>query len=140
MHHEYVPLKRRRLLAAISLLKLIVSDESLGFLSGTLHVCFKYTRKSSRCQREMRFRLDKEERLLPRPNHSSQNSQKQPVPLPIDRSFDLPTQDDQLLPQQGVFRQQFGFASGHIGERSEHKEGRCLIEVKRESTNVTSAS
>jgi len=44
------------------------------------------------------FRLDKEERLFPRPNYSSQNHQKQPVPLPIDGSFDLPTQDDQLLP------------------------------------------
>jgi hypothetical protein len=80
------------------LIKLIVSDESLGFLSCTLHFCFQNTRKSSWCQREIRFRLDKEERLFPRPNHSGQNHQKQPVPLPIDGSFDLPAQDDQLLP------------------------------------------
>src|SRR5947209_9075402 len=40
-----------RLLAAISLIKLIASDESLGFLSCTLHLCFQNTRKSSRCQR-----------------------------------------------------------------------------------------
>ena len=40
-----------RLLAAISLIKLIVSDASLGLLSCTLHLCFQYTRKSPRCQR-----------------------------------------------------------------------------------------
>jgi hypothetical protein len=69
----------------------------------------------------MRFRLDKEERLFPRPNHSGQNHQKHPVPLARDGSFDLPTQDDQLVPYQGVFRSQFSFASGQVSECSQGK-------------------
>ena len=59
------------LLAAISLINLMVSCESLGFLERAFDLCFQYTRKSSRCQREIRFRLDKKERLFPGPNHSS---------------------------------------------------------------------
>jgi hypothetical protein len=55
---------------------------------------------------------------------SSQHNQEESVSLPVGRSFDLSTQDDQLLSQQRVFRQQFGFSSGQIGECSEHKRGR----------------
>ncbi len=37
--------------AAISLIKLIVSSESLGFFERALDLCFQNKRKSSRCQR-----------------------------------------------------------------------------------------
>jgi hypothetical protein len=117
-----------RLWAAISLIRAIVSGESFGFLACTLHLCFQNARKSSRCQREMRLWLDKEERLSPSPNHSGQEHQKKPVCFPADGTFNLSTQDDQLLPQQRVFRQQFGFASGQVDECSERKRCRRWFE------------
>ena len=40
-----------RLFAAISLIKLIVSGVSFGFLELALDLCFQNTPKSSRCQR-----------------------------------------------------------------------------------------
>jgi hypothetical protein len=36
-------------------------------------------------------------------------------------------QDEQLVAQQRVFRQQFGFASGQIGECTNHKGGRWWL-------------
>jgi hypothetical protein len=71
-----------------------------------------------------RLRLDEEEGLFPGPNHPGQEYQKKPVRLFVHWSLDLSAQDDELLPQQRVFCQQFGFPSGQIGERSEHKGGR----------------
>ena len=77
------------------------------------------------------FWLDKEERLFPGPSHPGQEHQKKPVCFPADGTFNLPTQDDELLPQQRVFRQQFGFASGQIGERAEHKRSRQWFDPPR---------
>ncbi len=39
-------------------------------------------------------------------DHPGQQHQEQPVRLPIDRAFGLSTQDDQLVSQQRLFRQQ----------------------------------
>jgi hypothetical protein len=50
------------------------------------------------------LRLDKEEGLLPVPNRTGEKYQEQLVPLPIDGSFHLSMQDDQLVPQQRVVR------------------------------------
>ncbi len=58
-----------------------------------------------------------EKRLFPGSDHPGQKYQEQPVRLPIDGAFDLSTQDDQLVSQQRVFRQQFGFASRQISKR-----------------------
>ena len=44
------------------------------------------------------IRLRNEEGLLPSPKHSRQKQQEEPIGLPAGRSFDLPTQDDELLP------------------------------------------
>jgi hypothetical protein len=44
-----------RLLAAISWIKLIVSDESRGIPARTFDVCFQNMRKSSRCQHRSVF-------------------------------------------------------------------------------------
>ena len=68
-----------------------------------------------------RLWLDNEEGLFPGSDHTSQEHQQKPIPLSVCRSFDLATKNDQLLSQQCVFRKQFGFSSGHIGERSEQK-------------------
>ncbi len=68
--------------------------------------------------------LDKEEGLSPGPNRPGQQHKKKPVCLPVDGAFYLSTQNDQLVSQERVFRQQFGFASGQIDERAEHKRGR----------------
>ena len=89
-----------RLLAAISLINVIVSCESLGWLERAFDLCFQNTRKSSRCQREIRFRLDDKERLFPGPSHSGEKDQEHSVCFPVNWSFDLSMQDDQLMSQQ----------------------------------------
>jgi hypothetical protein len=47
------------------------------------------------------------------------------------RALDLSAQHDELLPQQRVFRQQFGFASSQIGERAEYKRSRQWFDPTR---------
>jgi hypothetical protein len=113
-----------RLLAAISWIKLIASDESRGIPARTFDVCFQNRRKSSRGPREIRLRLDKKERLFPGPNHSGQEHQEESVRLPMGRPFDLSTENDELVSQQRVYRQQFSLASGQIGKRAEHSTNR----------------
>jgi hypothetical protein len=113
-----------RLCAAISLIKTIVSGESFGFLERAFDLCFQNTRKSSRWKPQKRLRLDDKERLFPGSNYSGEKYQEHAICFPVNWSFDLSTQDDQLLSQQRVFRQQFGSASGQISTRSEHKGGR----------------
>ena len=44
------------------------------------------------------LRMDNEESLFPGPNHPGQQHQEKQVCLPVDRSFDLPMQNDELLP------------------------------------------
>ena len=78
-----------------------------------------------------RLRLNEKERLFPGPNHSGEKDQKYSVCFPVYWSFDLSTQDDQLLPQQCVFCQQFGFASGQIGERPKHEESLWWFDPSR---------
>ena len=73
---------------------------------------------------QKRLWLDEEKRLFPGPNHPGENHQEKPIGLQIDGVFDLSTEDDQLVPSQGVFRKQFGFSSRHVGKRAEHK-GSC---------------
>lgn len=87
-----------RLLAAISLINVIVSCESLGLFEQALDLRFQNKRKSSRCQREIRLWLDEEKRLFPGPNHPGENHQEKPIGLQIDGVFDLSTEDDQLVP------------------------------------------
>jgi len=86
-----------RLLAAISWIKLIVSSESFGFSACAFDLCFRNKRKSSRCHRRSVVFLDKEKRLFPGPNHPRQNHQKQPICLPVCRSLDLSTENNQLV-------------------------------------------
>ena len=71
-----------------------------------------------------RLWLNKEERLLPGPNHPGQQHQKKPIRLAVDRAFDLSPENNQLVSQQRVFRKKFGFSSGQIDECAQHKGGR----------------
>ena len=85
--------------------------------------CFSACLSKSRCA-SRGLRLDKKEGLFPGPNHPGENHQEKPIGLTIDGSFDLSTEDDQLVSKQGVFRKQIGFSSGQIGECARHKGGR----------------
>jgi hypothetical protein len=85
------------LFAAISLIKVIVSGESFGFLVCAFDLCFQNTRKSSRWKPQKCLWLDKEERLFPGSHHPGQKQQEKPVSLSVDGLFDLSTKDDQLL-------------------------------------------
>jgi hypothetical protein len=73
---------------------------------------------------QKRLWLYDKERLFPVPNDSREKYEEHSICFLVYRSFDLSTQDDQLVSQQCVFCQQFGFASGQIGERFEYKGGR----------------
>jgi hypothetical protein len=87
-----------RLLAAISLINVIVSCESLGLFEQTLDLRFQNAQKSSRWKPQKRLWLDEEKRLFPGPNHPGENHQEQPIGLQIDGVFDLSTEDDELVP------------------------------------------
>jgi len=77
---------------------------------------------------QQRLRLDDKERLFPCSDHPGRKYQEEPILLPVCRSFDLLTQDEQWMSQQRVFRQQFGSASDQISKRSEHKGDRQWFE------------
>jgi len=85
------------LCAAISWINVMISDESLGLRERAFDVRFQNKRKSSRCQRRSVVFLDKEKRLFPGPNHPGENHREKPIALPVDGSFDLSTEDDQLV-------------------------------------------
>ncbi len=51
----------------------------------------------------------------------------------IDRLFDLSTENDELVSQQRVFRQQFSLASGQVGKHAEHQGGRRRFDPTQNS-------
>ena len=79
--------------------------------------------KLSRPSQE-RLWLNEEQRLFPGLDSPGEKDQQQSIRLPTNGSFDLSMQDDQLLAQQRMFRQQFSFAPGQIG-KSAHDKGGC---------------
>ncbi|HEY6406001.1 MAG TPA: hypothetical protein VIY29_00895 [Ktedonobacteraceae bacterium] len=103
------------------MIKAIVLSESLGSRECAFDLRFQSKRKSSRWKPQKRLWLDNEEGMFPCSDHPSQKHQQKPIPLSVCRSSDLSTKNDKLLSQQCVFRKQFGFTSGHIGERSKQK-------------------
>src|SRR6266699_1485313 len=56
---------------------------------------------------QKRLGLNDEKRLLPGPYCSCQKDQEHPVGLLEDWSFDVSTEDDQLLSEEGVFCHEF---------------------------------
>jgi hypothetical protein len=116
---------------------LLHQSDRLGRESRLAHMRLRYalpllTEELTRPSQK-RLWLDKEECLFPGSDHPSQKHQQKPISFLVDRSFDVATQDDQLLPQQRVFGQQFGFSSGHIGECSEQKRGRSWFYPTRKT-------
>jgi len=106
------------------------------------------------------LRLNKQKRPFPGSNHAGSEHQKKPVTLSVHRAFDLSMQNEQLVAQERVFRQQFGSASGQIDECTNHEgsrswfdpsqntflkrmqarcETRCLIKRNTHHTNRTSS-
>ena len=69
-----------------------------------------------------RLRLNNEQGLLPCSRRSSEQDQDQTIRLGACRSFDLPTEENELLPEEGVFCHKFGLASDKVSHRS-HREG-----------------
>jgi hypothetical protein len=107
---------------------MLSSQHSLGFLESAFDLCFQYKWKSFRCHPAQGLRLHNEEYLPPGPNHPVQKQQAEPICLLAGRSFDLPMQDDELLPQQRVFNQQFGLPLGKVCDRSKQKSGRARFQ------------
>jgi hypothetical protein len=70
---------------------------------------------------QKRFWLDDEQRLFPGPNHPCEKHQEHPICLRACWSFDLPTEDNELLAEKGVFCHEFGFASGKVSHRSQQE-------------------
>ena len=70
-----------------------------------------------------RLWLDNEKRMLPCTRRSSEKDQDQTIRLCACWSFDLPTEDNELLPEEGVFCHEFGLASGKVSHRTQHERG-----------------
>jgi hypothetical protein len=98
-----------------------------GLLRMRLGFMFPEQTKKLTVPAEKRLWLDQEERLFPGSDHPRQEHQEKPIRLFVHWSLDLSAQDDELLPQQRVFRQQFGFTSGQIGECPKHEGGRWWL-------------
>ena len=67
--------------------------------------------------------LHDEEGLLPGPNQPGQQDQEDVISPGDRRPFHLSLEDEELLPQQGVFCHQFSFISRQIGEGAHHQGG-----------------
>ncbi len=70
-----------------------------------------------------RLWLDNEKRMLPCTCRSSEKDQDQPIRLCACWSFDLPTENDELLPEEGVFCHELGLASGEVSHGSHYERG-----------------
>ena len=70
---------------------------------------------------EKRLRLNNQEGLPPSPNGLCQKYQQESIRFRAYRSFDLSTEDDELLPEEGVLGYQFRFPSSKICYRSEQQ-------------------
>ncbi len=72
---------------------------------------------------EQRLWLDDAQDLSPGPHHSCQQHKEHSIGLRACRSFDLPTEDNELLPEEGVFCHEFGLASGKVCQCPQHERG-----------------
>ena len=68
-----------------------------------------------------RLRLNNQQRLFPGPNGSCQEYQEQPIRFGTGGSFHVPTEDDEVLTQEGVFSHQFGLASRKVCQRPQQE-------------------
>jgi hypothetical protein len=75
---------------------------------------------------QKRLWLNDEQRLLPRMRRSSEKDQDQTIGLRACGSFDLPTEDNELLAQESVLGHEFRLTSGEVCQRpqQERRSGR----------------
>ena len=69
------------------------------------------------------LRQDNEEGLFPGSNGSCQKHQKHSIGLLENRSFDLSSENNQLLAEERVFCHEFGLASGKVYQHPQDKSG-----------------
>ncbi len=67
------------------------------------------------------LRLYNQEGLSPSPNGLCQKYQQESIPFRVYRSLDLSTEDDELLPEEGMLGYQLRFPSNKICYRSEQQ-------------------
>jgi hypothetical protein len=99
---------------AISLIKAMISSATLGLRETALDLRFQNRRKSSRCQPPKGVWLHDQEGLLPGPNQPGQQDEEHAIGPADGWSFHLPFEENELLAQEGIFRDQFGLASAKI--------------------------
>ena len=112
-----------RFCAAISLIKVTVSAGIFGLEDAALDLYFQNRRASLAMPPQERLWLDNEKRMLPCTRRSCEKDQDQAIRFCKCWSFDLPTQDDELLPEEGVFCHELGLASGKVSHRTQHERG-----------------
>jgi hypothetical protein len=67
--------------------------------------------------------LHDQEDLLPGSNQCGQQNEQDAIGVGACRPFHLPPEDDKLLAQEGIFRDQFGLASAKIGYGLQRQRG-----------------
>ena len=67
--------------------------------------------------------LDDEQGLFPGTNQPGQQDEEHAIRVRACWPFHLPLEDDELLAQEGIFRDQFGLASAKIGYGGERQRG-----------------
>ncbi len=70
-----------------------------------------------------RLWLDDEQRLLPCSYHPGQKHQEQPIRCGTDRSFHLPSENNELLTQECVFCHELGLATGLVCQCAQQERG-----------------
>ncbi len=65
--------------------------------------------------------LDDQERLPPGPRRPCQKHQEASIPRGAHWSFALSTKDDEVLAEERIFSNTFGFPSGKIRQRPEQQ-------------------
>src|SRR5215472_9341586 len=105
-----------RLSFAICLIKAIVSSAILGLREAAFDFRCQFKRKSSRCQPPKCVWLHDQEGLLPGTNELCQQNEEDTIGPGDWWPFHPPFEDDKLLAQEGIFRDQLGLASAQIGQ------------------------
>jgi hypothetical protein len=67
---------------------------------------------------QQRIGLHDEQALAPGAHMTGQQDQHGPVDARAARTLGTPSQDDQLLPEEGIFGNQLGLAADKIGQRA----------------------
>ncbi len=67
--------------------------------------------------------LEDDESLFPVSDEPSQDQEREAIAAVEVRTFDLALKDDELLTQQGIFKDQLTFGPGEVGEGIKEDEG-----------------